>query len=657
MKESFIGRSRAVTVIILFVVVFGLYSFRLLYLQVLNADYRELAGDRIRRREVIYPERGLIYDRNGVLVVYNEPVYNLMVTPNQVSAMDTARFCELFRIERETFVKQLDKAKRYSWRKPSLFIKEIKAADYAAAEEYLYQFPGFFPEVRTIRRYPHKSGAHVLGYVGEVDSSDIRKSEGYYRAGDHIGRTGVEQTYESVLRGERGVRHVLVDQFNRSAGAYRGGIWDTAATRGQDLTLTLDIVLQQYGELLMQNKKGSIVAIEPSTGEILALVSSPAYDPNLLVGRERSRNFHELRTSGTDPINNRALKGYYPPGSTYKPLMALFALQDSVIHPNFFYACGGGYRLGGLRVGCHAHPSSGTVQAAIQTSCNAYFCASFKLFMDQPGYAKQADAFQHWRDYMLLFGLGDRVGIDIPGEIRGNIPTVADYDRAYNKGAWKASTIITLGIGQDKMITTPLQQANMMAAISNGGWWYSPHVVKQVESTDSVLAPYRVRHESGFRPEIFDVVREGLAMVVSGGTGRQAQVPGVLVGGKTGTAENPIGEDHSLFIAFAPVDNPQIAIAAIVENSGWGGSWSGPICGLMIEKYLKREITDPVQLAKEKRMLEGNFLSPKPVLMPVVPGLPVPVPAPAPSPAPPAADAILPSGSERATAHLNPFPR
>ncbi len=357
MKDALGGRSRAIAVVALFATVFFIYAFRLLYLQVLNVDYRELAGDRIRRREVIYPERGLIYDRNGVLIVYNEPVYNVMVVPNLVGKMDTARFCELFSIERSFFDTQLSKAKRYSWRKPSLFIKEIKAADYAGAEEFLYQFPGFFPEVRTIRRYPHKVGAHVLGYVGEVDSSDIRKSGGYYRSGDHIGRTGVEQTYESVLRGERGVRHVLVDQFNRSVGPYRGGVWDTAAVRGQDLTVTLDIELQQYGEWLMQNKKGSIVAIEPSTGEILALVSSPAYDPNLLVGRERSANFQALRTSGYDPINNRALKGYYPPGSTFKPLMATMALQDQVITSNFFYACNGGYRLGGLHVGCHNHPS------------------------------------------------------------------------------------------------------------------------------------------------------------------------------------------------------------------------------------------------------------------------------------------------------------
>ncbi len=615
MKDSPFGRNRALGVITLFVVIFSIYGFRLLYLQVISPDYRELAGDRIRRREVIFPERGLIYDRNGVLVVYNEPIYNLMVIPNQVSAMDTARFCQLFGMDRETFDKQLQKAKKYSWRKPSVFIKEIKANDYTAAEEFLYQFPGFFPEVRTIRRYPHRAAAHVLGYVGEVDTADIRKSGGYYRPGDHIGRTGVEQTYEAVLRGERGVRHMLVDQFNRSVGLYRGGLWDTIATRGQDLTITLDIELQQYGEWLMQNKKGSIVAIEPSTGEILALVSSPAYDPNLLVGRERSANFQALRTSGYDPMNNRALKGYYPPGSTYKPLMALFALEDEVIQPNFYYGCGGAFRLGGLRVGCHAHTSSGNVQAAIQTSCNAYFCALFKMFMDQKGYKNAEEAYEHWREYMTRFGLGVKVGIDIPGEIIGNIPTVATYDKAYRPGAWKASTIITLGIGQDKMIVTPLQQANMTAAMANGGWWYSPHVVKQVESTDSLLAPFRIRHESGFRPEIFGPVLEGMAMVVSGGTGRQAQVPGIAVGGKTGTAQNPLGLDHSLFIAFAPVDNPQIAIAAIVENSGWGGSWSAPICGLMIEKYLNRSISSPQQLAKEKRMIEGDFLNPpKPVL-------------------------------------------
>ncbi len=644
MKDLYGGRSRAIAAAVAISAVFLIYSLRLLYLQVLNADYRELAGDRIRRREVVYPERGLIYDRNGVLVVYNEPVYNLMVIPAQVGRMDTARFCELFGMEREAFEAQLLKAKKYSRLKPSQFIKDIKAPDYAAAEEYLHLFPGFYPEVRTIRRYPHRAAAHVLGYVGEVNTSDIGGSGGYYRPGDHIGRTGVEQQYESVLRGKRGVRYLLVDQFNRVAGSFRGGAMDTAADRGSHLVLGLDIELQQYGELLMRNKKGSIVAIEPSTGEILALVSSPAYDPNLLVGRERGANFRALSQSGFDPINNRALKGYYPPGSTFKPLMAALALQDQVIDPDFYYACGGAYRLGGLRVGCHAHPNCGNVQSAIQTSCNAYFCALFKLFMDQPGYATQADAYQHWRDYLILFGLGERVGIDIPGEIRGNVPTVADYDKAYRPGAWKASTLITLGIGQDKLIVTPLQQAVMTAAIANGGWWYPPHVVRRVEANDSIMAPYRQRRESGFSPEAMAPVQEGMAWVVSGGTGRQAQVPGIAVGGKTGTAQNPLGKDHSLFIAFAPVENPQIAIAAIVENSGWGGSWAAPICGLMIDKYLHREITDPAQLAREQRMLEGDFLTPPPV------------PGAVPGAAPAAAPAAVPAGAPGTGPGTGPTP-
>ena len=610
------GKGRAVWISALFISVFVLYGFRLLWLQVLNVDYRELAGDRIRRRETIYPERGLVYDRTGTLIVYNEPVYNLMVIPRQVETMDTTRFCELFSITRKSFDRSLAKAKRYSPRKPSLFIKEIGAADFATAEEFLHQFPGFFPEVRTIRRYPHQVAAHVLGYVGEVDTADIRRSAGYYRPGDYIGRTGVEKTYEPVMRGERGVRYVLIDQFNRSVGPYRDGAWDTASTRGQDLTLTLDIKLQQYGELLMRNKKGSIVAIEPSTGEILALVSSPAYDPNLLVGRDRSPNFQKLIASGFDPINNRALKGYYPPGSTFKPLMALMALQDEAIRTNFYYACNGGYRIGSLRVGCHNHVSCSTVQGAIGTSCNAWFCATFKLFMEQEGYDKAEDAFEHWRDYLTRFGLGDRLGIDLPGEIRGNVPTVADYDNAYRPGAWKASTIITLAIGQDKLIVTPLQQANMMAAIANGGWWYVPHVVRQVESTDSLLAPFRRRRNSNFDPAVFPPVHEGMTRVVASGTGRMASVPGVIVGGRTGTAENPHGEDHSLFIAFAPVNNPTIAIATVVENAGWGGSWAAPICGLMIDYYLDGEI-DPKNQWREDYILAGDFLTPKPEETPV----------------------------------------
>lgn len=605
------GHNRAVWIRVLFIAVFSLYGFRLLWLQVLDADYRELAGDRIRRKEVLYPERGLIYDRNGKLIVYNEPVYNLMVIPRQVPArMDTMELCRRFKIDFDDFDRRLAKAKRYSYRKPSQFIKDIKAEDYASAEALLHRFPGFFPQVRTIRRYPDKAAAHVLGYVGEVDTADIRRSAGYYRPGDAIGRTGVEKTYEAVLRGERGARYVLIDQFNRSVGPYRDGVWDTAAVRGQNLTLTLDIDLQRYGERLMRNKRGSIVAIEPATGEILALVSSPGYDPNLLVGRERSANFAKLIRSGLDPINNRALKGYYPPGSTFKPLMALMALQDQAIGADFYYACNGGYRLGSLKVGCHAHASCRSVQAAIETSCNAWFCAAFKRYIEQERFASAEEGFRQWRDYLARFGLGDRMGIDLPGEIRGNVPTVEDYDKAYRPGAWKASTIITLSIGQDKLIVTPMQQANMMAAIANGGHWYIPHVVREVERTDTLLRRYHTRQESGFAPSVFEPVHEGMAMVIRSGTGKMASVPGIAVGGKTGTAENPHGEDHSLFVAFAPVERPQIAIATVVENAGWGGSWAAPICGLMMDHYLNGE-TSPENAWREQYILDGDFITPK----------------------------------------------
>jgi penicillin-binding protein 2 len=599
--------NKSVAIIALFCLIFLIYAGRLFYLQIVDPDYRELAGDRINRRETLYPERGLIYDREGQLVVYNEPIYNLMVIPGQVGEMDTTRFCEILSIDLKTFRSQLSKAKRYSRRKASIFIKEISASDYAKISEFLHHFPGFYPEVRTVRRYPHESAAHVLGYVGEVDTSHIRKSGGYYRSGDYIGRTGIENRYEEELRGERGARYVLVDNFYTSVGKFRNGEWDSAASSGSNLHLSLDIALQQYGEKLMQNKKGSIVAIEPSTGEILALVSAPSYDPNLLVGRARSGNYRQLAGNESSPMNNRALSGYYPPGSIFKPLMAVMALQDEVIHNNFYYACNSGYYLGNLRVGCHAHTSCSNVASAIQHSCNAYFCAAYKRFIEQPGYSTTSDAFEHWRNYLVSFGLGERTGIDLAGEISGNVPTVADYDKDYGQGRWRASTTITLGIGQDKLIITPLQQANMMAAIANRGYWYRPHLVREVEGNDEKMAPYRERKETGFDRKHFEYVVEGLADVVEKGTGTLAKIPGIEVCGKTGTAENPHGEDHSVFVAFAPKDNPQIAIATLVENSGWGGSWAAPICGLMIEQYLNDSIHDS-KLWLEKRILEANFI-------------------------------------------------
>ena len=590
-------------------------------MQIVDDTYRELAKDRVKRSETIYPERGLIYDRDGELIVYNEAIYNLMVIPSQVKEIDTTLFCQLFKIDREYYERRMAKARKYSPFKASLFIKEISERDFASVEEYLYQFKGFFPEVRPIRHYPFHSAAHLLGFVGEVDTADIARERGYYRSGDHIGRTGVEKTYESVLRGERGVRHVIIDNHNRSVGSFNSGKWDTMAQRGQDITMTIDIDLQNYGEELMRMKKGSVVAIEPATGEILALISSPTYDPNLLVGRERTQNFSELRASGYDPMNNRALKGFYPPGSTFKPLMALIGLQDSAITSRFGYTCNGAYRLGRLRVGCHAHRKCTNVRQGIQHSCNAYFCATFKAVMEMPQHSNSAAAFQHWRDALDMFGLGRRLGIDLPGEIRGLVPTVEDYDKAYGAHRWKASTIISLGIGQDKLILTPLQQANMTAALANRGFYHTPHIVKEIApavsvefskeenpGSDSLLRPFQERNFINFHRLHFEEVVEGMHDVVVKGTGRMAQIPDIEVCGKTGTAENPLGDDHSLFIAFAPKENPQIAIAVVVENSGFGSTYAAPIAGLMIEKYLNGDISRQNKW-KEQRMLDADLIT------------------------------------------------
>jgi penicillin-binding protein 2 len=418
-----------------------------------------------------------------------------------------------------------------------------------------------------------------------------------------IGRTGIEKTYEWALRGKRGCKYVVVDVYNRPAGELNEGNFDTLAVSGADIITSLDIELQNYGELLMAGKRGAIVAIEPSTGEILALISAPAYDPNLLVGSQKSRNFNILSASGADPINNRALKGFYPPGSTFKPLMALIALQDSIITPNFYYACNGGYRMGRRVLGCHSHVSASNVRIGIANSCNAYFCAIFDRFINNDLYQSPAEGFEHWRDYMLKFGLGAKLNIDLPNEFGGKIPTTEEYDKAYGKGRWKASNIISLGIGQDKLIITPLQLANFMAITANKGRFYTPHVVKAIAGSDSLLDGFKMQYITPVDRKHFDLVSEGLADVIRSGTGRIAAIPDIVVCGKTGTVENPHGKDHSVFVAYAPQDNPQIAIAVIVENSGFGSQWAAPISGLMIEKYLKREISESKKWI-EKRMLE-----------------------------------------------------
>jgi penicillin-binding protein 2 len=585
--------------------VFLVFIIRLLVLQVIDKDYAELAKDRSVRKVTIYPDRGQIFDRNGKLIVHNKPIYNLMVIPSQVHDLDTLKFCDMLGIDRAYFEKKMGEANRYSPLHASVFQSQIEGEDFARMEEYMYQFHGFFPEIRTVRSYPYSSAAHVLGYVTEVDSGDIKKSDGYYKGGDYIGKSGVEKSYEELLRGKKGYRYMVVDAHNRLMGSLANGEKDEKAEAGKNVTLSIDIELQQFAERLMYGKKGAVVAIEPSTGEVLCLVSSPYYDPNMLSGSDRTKNFATLVMDQGRPLSNRALTGYYPPGSQFKSVMALIGLQEGTLTVDQGYPCGGGYRMSGHTVGCHGHPAPGNVVMGIQHSCNAYFCYVLKHFIDDHNeYA--ADGLKKLKMYLASFGIGVPTGIDLPGEKGGNVPDPEDYDRIYGKNRWRSSNFITLGIGQDQMIVTPLQNANMMAAIANRGFFISPHVLKSADGEDSLMRALSQHHLTMVDEQYFEVVVEGLSMVVKAGTARVAAIDSIEVCGKTGTAENPHGKDHSQFSGFAPRNNPKIAVAVLVENSGFGATYAAPISSLVMEYYINREISPKRQYLLD-RMLNANL--------------------------------------------------
>jgi penicillin-binding protein 2 len=583
-----------------------IFLIRLFYVQVLDDQYKLDADNNVLRHIIKYPSRGLIYDRNGELLVYNEAAYDLMITPRQMSKdFDTLGFCELLNIERKDFDQRLQKARQFSLYKPSIFIKEISARDYARIQEQLFNYQAFYVQTRTLRAYPNRTAAHVLGYVGEASPNIIEKDP-YYRSGDHIGISGIEKEYEEILRGKRGVQITMVDVFNREKGSFRDGIYDSTAVSGQNLQLSLDAKLQAYGETLMQNKKGSIVAIDPKTGEVLALISMPTYDPNLLVGRERSNNYGILSRDTLNPLFNRALMAKYPPGSTFKSINALIGLQEEVLSPNTYYSCYNGYRSGRFFMGCHSHRSPVNLEFSIQTSCNAYYSNVFRSIIDK--YETAEEGYQVWRDYVTNFGLGQKSNIDLPNELKGFVPEVEYYDRYYRKGGWNSLTIVSLAIGQGELGFTPMQMANMTATIANRGYYITPHIVSNIEGQPiDDIDPKIKRHESGIDAKNFEEVVNAMQKVVDKGTGTMAKIPEIEVCGKTGTVQNPHGDDHSTFIAFAPKENPQIAISVYVENGYWGSRWAAPIAGLMIEKYLTDSISDQRKWI-EKRMIEGDLI-------------------------------------------------
>jgi penicillin-binding protein 2 len=492
----------------------------------------------------------------------------------------------------------------YSRRTPSVFLKQISDETYARFQEKMYLYPGFYVQPRTLRKYSKSIAAHILGYVSEVDANTITRNP-YYKSGDYIGKSGIEEAYENELRGQRGVKIYLVDVFNRVKGSYADGAMDTTAVQGADVISSIDLDLQEYGELLMQNKRGSIVAIEPETGEMLALVSAPNYDPSLLVGRVRSENFTKLQSDAALPLFNRPLMASYPPGSTFKPINGLIGLQEEVITEDTKFGCNYGY----LFVGCHGHASPLDLAAAVANSCNSYFCQTFRLILENKKYSNIGEAFGQWKKYIDEFGFGHSLGTDFTNELAGTIPSAEYYDGYHGQNRWRALTVISLAIGQGEIGTTPLQMANMTAAIANRGYYYTPHIVKGIGGGGTIDSKFREKHYIDIDSANFEKIIAGMEGAVSGvpgATARIAAIPGIDVCGKTGTAQNPHGDDHSVFIAFAPKENPKIAIAVYVENAGFGATYAAPIASLMMEKYLNGTISNTSRY-KEQRMLELNL--------------------------------------------------
>jgi penicillin-binding protein 2 len=602
MKDLFINRKYIIMALI--VLASLVLIIRLFIIQVVKDTYRLSADNNVLRYVTQYPARGLIYDRKGKLIVSNQAAYDIMVIPSQTAKMaDTSEFCSLLDISNDIFRKQMKAAINYSRRAPSVFLKQISDETYARFQEKMFLYPGFYVQPRTLRRYTRPVAAHILGYVSEVDDGIIRKNP-YYKPGDYIGKSGIEESYESELRGQKGVKIFMVDVFSRIKGSYANGNMDTLAVQGSDIISSIDLDLQEYGELLMRNKRGSIVAIEPATGEVLALVSAPNYDPGLLVGRVRSENFSRLQSdTAVLPLFNRALMASYPPGSTFKPINGLIGLQEGVISAETQFGCDRGY----LFVGCHSHASPLDLIGAVANSCNSYFCQTYRRVLENSKYNSVSEAFNKWKEYLNEFGFGNRLGTDFVNELTGFIPSPSYFDRYHGKGRWKALTVISMAIGQGEIGTTPLQMANMTAAIANRGYFYTPHIVKKVGEGETLSQRFITKHQISIDTANFETIISGMEGAVNGAPGataRVAAISGIIVCGKTGTAQNPHGDDHSVFIAFAPKDNPKIAIAVYVENAGFGSTYAAPVASLMIEKYIRDTVSNK---AMEQRILNLNL--------------------------------------------------
>ncbi|MCR5550104.1 MAG: penicillin-binding protein 2 [Bacteroidales bacterium] len=596
-------QKRYYIIIALVALLAAVYLVRLFSLQVLNKSYKDKANQNALRYITEHPARGLIYDRNDSLLVYNDAAYDLMVVPNELREFDTAELCRVLDLTKAEVEKKIARATKYSKILPSLFEQQISKEDYGFLQEKMYEFPGFFVQNRTLRSYPNPIAAHILGYVSEVNEQDM-ENDNYYKMGDYIGKSGIEKAYESVLRGVKGKRVVLVDVHNREMGSYDNGADDVVAIPGTSIWSTLDMRLQRYGEELMQNKRGAIVAIEPKTGEILCIISSPSYDPNLLVGTARPKNYGVLLQDPKKPLFNRALMASYPPGSTFKLANGLIALQDGIITPSTVYSCsGGGYHLGSHVVHCH-NCGGLNIYSAIQRSCNTFFCrAYYNILSNRTKYKNIDEAYTAWLDYMMSMGFAQKYDTDLPYELKGSIPSAAYFDKRYNN-SWNGNTVVSMGIGQGEAAVTPLQMANMLAVIANQGYYIKPHVVRAIGHRDSLNTQFSEKIYSKIKPQHFATVLQGMKMVVTAGTGRGAQIPGIEVAGKTGTAQNPHGADHSVFALIAPANDPKIVIFCLVENAGFGATVACPIASLLAEQYLTGEVK---RTDLEKRMKEMSF--------------------------------------------------
>lgn len=590
------------------------YIIRLFTLQLMSDDYKKNADSNAFLKKIAYPSRGVIKDRNGKLLVYNQPSYDIMVVMNEAkNHLDTLEFCEALGITREEFdermeaIKDRSKNPGYSRFTEQMFRSQLSDHDFSVLQEKMFRFPGFYVQKRSIRQYEYPYAAHVLGDVAEVSPSDIEEDD-YYQSGDYIGKLGVERYYEKYLRGEKGVQILLRDAHGRIQGSYKDGELDRPPVPGKNLTLGIDIDLQALGERLLEGKIGSIVAIEPKTGEVLCMVSSPTYDPRMMVGRQRSKSHIELSRNSWKPLLNRSIMGQYPPGSTFKTTQALTFMSEGIITAQTAYPCYHGFVYKGLRVGCHGHGSPLPLVPALSTSCNGYFCwGLYHMMGNRQKYPTVQVAMDKWRDYMVSMGFGYRLGIDLPGERRGLIPNAMFYDKAY-KGSWNGLTIISISIGQGEVNATPLQIANLGATIANRGYFITPHVVKKIED-NKLDTLYTNRRYTMASRQAYEAVVQGMRSAALGGTCHELAKYDFMACGKTGTAQNR-GHDHSVFMGFAPMDDPKIAVAVYVENGGWGATYGVPIGGLIMEKYLHGELSEAskakAQEIQDKRINYGT---------------------------------------------------